>query len=63
MIQITKDEFLALRHRFGDSATVAITNRQKKGGRKKYYAEESSRVMHFISDMRRAETERGVTRG
>lgn len=52
MIQITKEESLALRKRLGD-VNIAITSKSKKGGRKKYYVEEVSRVMNALNQIRR----------
>lgn len=57
MIQITKEESLALRKRLGD-VNIAITSKSKKGGRKKYYVEEVSRVMNALNQIRR----KGATR-
>ena len=48
MIQITKEESMALRNKFGNDVCIAITNRHKRGGRKRYYTEETSRVRYFI---------------
>lgn len=52
MIVITKEESLALRERFGDEVGITITNKHKRGGRKRYYTEESRRVVNFISQFR-----------
>ena len=52
MIQITKDEAMALRAKYGDEVCIAITNRHKKGGRKRYYTEETSRVLYFLDRYR-----------
>lgn len=52
MISITKGEAMALREKYGDGVSVSITNRHKKGGRKCYYAEETSRVLFFIERLR-----------
>lgn len=48
MIVISKDEAMALRERFGADVGITITSRHKRGGRKKYYAEEGYRVQHFL---------------
>ncbi len=52
MIQISKEEAMALRERYGSDVCIAITSRHKKGGRKKYYAEEARHVLFFIERMR-----------
>ena len=52
MISITKEEAMALRENFGGDVSIAITSRNKRGGRKRYYAEESSRVLNFIKKLR-----------
>lgn len=57
MIQITKEESLALRKRLGN-VNIAITSKSKKGGRKKYYVEEVSRVMNALNQIRRREATR-----
>lgn len=64
MIAITKEEAMNLREKFGDSVGIAITNRHKKGGRKRYYAEESKKVLVFLGRWeekphRRPTTKRG----
>lgn len=48
MISVTKEEAMSLREKFGDSVGIAITNRHKKGGRKRYYAEESKEALMFL---------------
>lgn len=48
MIAITKDEAMALRERYGEEIGITITNRQKRGGRKHYYVEETNRVLRFL---------------
>lgn len=52
MISITKDEALALRSKYGDTVGITITNRHKKGGRKRYYTEETKRVFFFLERYR-----------
>ena len=52
MILISRDEALALREKYGDNVGISITNRTKKGGRKKYYVEETQRVLYFIDRFR-----------
>ena len=48
MIMISKEEAMALRSFFGDEVTIAMTNKQKRGGRKRYYAPEERRVVNFL---------------
>lgn len=52
MIQITKDEAMAIRAKYGDEIGITITNRNKKGGRKHYYTEDTSRVFFFLERFR-----------
>lgn len=52
MILITKDEAMALRTKFGDEVGITIANRHKKGGRKRYYVEETNRVFYFLERYR-----------
>lgn len=52
MIEITKEEAMALRAKYGNDVHIAITNRKKKGGRKKYYAAEEKRNVYFIERYR-----------
>lgn len=52
MINITKDEAMALMAKYGDDAHITITSRSKKGGRKKYYAAEESRNLFFLERYR-----------
>ena len=52
MIVITKEEAMALRDKYGDSIGITITNRHKRGGRKHYYTEETSRVLFFLERLR-----------
>ena len=64
MIQITRDEAMAIRAKYGDEVGVTITNRHKKGGRKRYYTEETSRVFFFLEryrnkQLRKTQNKRG----
>ena len=52
MIAITKDEAMALRERYKNDIGITITNRHKKGGRKRYYTEETNRVFYFLERYR-----------
>ena len=52
MISITKDEAMALRAKYGNEIGITITNRHKKGGRKRYYTEETNRVFFFLERYR-----------
>lgn len=52
MIQITRDEAMAIRAKYGNEIGVTITNRHKKGGRKRYYTEETNRVLFFLERYR-----------
>lgn len=52
MIQITKDEATAIRAKYGDEIGITITNRHKRGGRKRYYVEETNRVFFFLERFR-----------
>ena len=52
MIVITKEEAMALRDKYGDSIGITITNRHKRGGRKRYYTEETNRVFFFLERYR-----------
>lgn len=52
MIQITRDEAMAIRAKYGDEVGVTITNRHKKGGRKRYYTEETNKVFYFLERYR-----------
>lgn len=52
MIQITRDEAMAIRAKYGNEIGVTITNRHKKGGRKRYYTEETNRVFYFLERYR-----------
>lgn len=57
MIIITKDEAMALRAKYGDGASITVTSKHKKGGRKKYYVAEERRNLFFL-DRYRARQER-----
>ena len=52
MIQINREEAMALRAKYGSDIGITITSRRKKGGRKKYYTEETSRVFYFLERFR-----------
>lgn len=52
MIAITRDEAIALREKYGDEVGITITNRHKKGGRKRYHTEETNRVFFFLERYR-----------
>lgn len=52
MIAITKDEAMSLREKYGDGIGITITNRNKKGGRKHYFTEETNRVLYFLDRYR-----------
>ena len=52
MIQITRDEAMAIRAKYGNEIGDTITNRHKKGGRKRYYTEETNRVFFFLERYR-----------
>lgn len=65
MIQVAKDEAMAIRSKYGDDVGITITNRHKKGGRKRYYVEETNRVMFFLEryrnkQLRKAQKKQGV---
>lgn len=52
MIIISKEEAMALRAKYGDDANITITNKNKRGGRKKYYMPEESRLLYFLDRFR-----------
>ena len=52
MIQITRDEAMAIRAKYGNEIGVTITNRHKKSGRKHYYTEATNRVLFFLERYR-----------
>lgn len=52
MVQITKEEAMALRAKYGNEIGIAITNKHKKGGRKRYYVEETNRTRFFLDRYR-----------
>lgn len=58
MIIISKEEAMALREAFNGDVNIAITNRNKRGGRKRYYAPEEMRVLKFIECYRNEQTRR-----
>lgn len=61
LIQISKEESLALRKRF-PALSISIVNRQKKHGRKKYYVEESGFVLRALNKMRSENVEQKIFR-
>ena len=52
MISITRDEAMALREEYGNDICIAITNRHKHGGRKKYYLAEERRFIYSLNKIR-----------
>lgn len=58
MIEITQDEYMALKAKYGEDVHITITSKQKKHGRKKYYADESQKVMFFLDRYRRQQEPR-----
>lgn len=52
MINITKEEAMALRAKYGDGVSITITSRNKKNGRKKYYVSEERRNLFFLEKYR-----------
>lgn len=60
MIAISKEEAMAIRERYGDGVYIAITNRHKSGGRKRYFAEETNRVLYFLNRFRKQQVKRGA---
>lgn len=60
MILITHDEANVLRDRLGKDVMITITNKQKKNGRKKYYVEETGRVLRVLEQVRTKQVGRGV---
>ena len=53
MILISKEEAESIRRKYGDQVHITIMNRHKKGGRKHYCVEETSRVLFFLERLRR----------
>ena len=62
MIQISKEEAMALRAKFGSDLGITITSRNKKGNRKKYYTEEAYRALIFLERFREKQAKK-VKRG
>lgn len=60
MIEITQDEAMALRQKYGDEVNLMITSRQKKGNRKHYFVEETNRVLYFLERLKKKQTKRGA---
>ena len=52
MIKINKEEAMAIRAKYGDEIGISITNRHKRGRRKRYYTEETKRVLFFLERYR-----------
>ena len=63
MIIITKDEAMALRAKYGKDIGITITNRHKRGGRKRYYTEETNRVFFFLNKFRNRRLQKIKKRG
>ena len=59
MVVITKEEAMAIRAKFGNEASITITNRHKRGGRKHYYLPEEGKFMYFLEKLR----SKGLNRG
>lgn len=57
MIEVNREEASALREKYGRDVTIAITNRTKKGGRKRYYVEETNRIQFFLERFRKKQRE------
>jgi hypothetical protein len=60
MIAIHKEEAEALRQKYGNEVGITIVNRHKKGGRKRYFVEETSRVLYFLERLRKKQAKRGT---
>ena len=60
MIAISKEEAMAIREKYGSDVHIAITNRHKRGGRKHYFVEETSRVTYFLDRFRKQQVKRGA---
>lgn len=58
MIIISREEAMTMRAKFGDDANISITNRHKKGGRKKYYLPEEGKLMAFLNRLRNKQQKR-----
>lgn len=52
MVNITKDEAMALRKKYGNDAKIAIVNKHKHGGRKKYYLPEEPFLLRYLDKVR-----------
>lgn len=53
MIQITKDEAMAIRERYGKDIGITIINKHKKHRRKRYCTEDTNRVRFFLERYRK----------
>lgn len=60
MFVISKEEAVAIREKYGNDVHVSITNRQKRHGRKRYYVEETNRVIYFLRRLRSQNLKRGA---
>ena len=63
MVVITKEEAMAIRAKFGNEASITITNRHKRGGRKHYYLPEEGKFMYFLEKLRNKGLDRGKRDG
>lgn len=63
MFAISKEEAMAIREKYGNEIHITITNRQKKGKRKRYYVEETQRVTFFLDRLKKKQAKRGVSCG
>lgn len=61
MIEISQEEAEAIREKYGNAIGITITNRQKRGGRKRYYTEESQRIVYFLERFRKKQMKRGAS--
>lgn len=59
MIVIARDEAMAIREKYGDEINITVTNRQKGSKRKRYYVEETNRVLFFLERFRKKQAKRG----
>lgn len=59
MIVIARDEAMAIREKYGNEINITVTNRQKGSKRKRYYVEETNRVLFFLERFRKKQAKRG----
>lgn len=59
MIVIARDEAMAIREKYGNAISITVTNRKKGGKRKRYYVEETNRVLFFLERFRKKQAKRG----